>query len=90
MADSKTVGQRKEEELISKTKNVWLKADEEYARKIHDFAEGYKKFSDQSKTERECVEFVEKCSWTEDFPISMNAPSLKKEIRFTLYRAIKP
>ncbi|NLY97310.1 MAG: aminopeptidase [Clostridiaceae bacterium] len=60
MADSKTVGQRKEEELISKTKNVWLKADEEYARKIHDFAEVYKKFSDQSKTERECVEFVEK------------------------------
>ena len=42
MADSKTVGQRKEEELISKTKNVWLKADEEYARKFMILPKGIK------------------------------------------------
>ena len=42
MADEKTIGQQKEEALFSRTKSVWLKADEHYAQKIQDFAEGYK------------------------------------------------
>lgn len=60
MTDGKTIGQQKEEALFSRTKSIWLKADDQFVQKIHDFAEGYKIFLDQSKTERECVDLIEK------------------------------
>ena len=55
MSDTKTEGQKLEERLSYKRKNVWEKVDEEYIRKAFDFCEEYKKFLDASKTEREFV-----------------------------------
>lgn len=78
MADEKTIGQQKEEALFSRTKSVWLKADEHYAQKIQDFAEGYKFFLDQSKTERECVDLIE-CMLKEKGFSDLNEKSHIKE-----------
>lgn len=53
MSDTKTEGQKLEEQLLYKSKNIWEKVDETYIKNGFDFCEDYKKFLDNSKTERE-------------------------------------
>lgn len=45
------------EKLVYKKKNIYENADGEEIKKIYDFAEGYMKFLDNSKTEREACEY---------------------------------
>ena len=53
--DKKTVGQELEKELTYKKRNFFEVADDEKIKKAYDYAEKYKKFIDESKTEREAV-----------------------------------
>ena len=46
-------------ELAYKRTNVYEKADEKSLKAIFDYAEGYKKFLDEGKTEREACAFME-------------------------------
>lgn len=45
--------------LTYKRTNVYETADETLMTEIFDFAEGYKHFLDEGKTERECCAYVE-------------------------------
>ena len=47
--DTKTEGQKLEERLSYKRKNVWEKVDEDYIKKAFDFCEEYKVFSIHQK-----------------------------------------
>ncbi len=49
-------------ELAYKRTNVYEKADEKLMKEIFGYAEGYKKFLDAAKTEREACVFVEKAA----------------------------
>ena len=51
--ETKTLGEQKQEELFYKKKNYFEEADEKTLKEIYDYAEGYKKFLDAGKTERE-------------------------------------
>ena len=44
--------------LFYERKNVWKEINEEQVTSINQFSEGYKKFLDQCKTERECVKYI--------------------------------
>ena len=66
MSDTKTEGQKLEERLSYKRKNVWEKVDEEYIRKAFDFARSIK-FLDASKTEREFAANTEKLASSAGF-----------------------
>ena len=55
MDKEKTIGEQKQEELFYKKKNYFEEADEKTLKEIFDYAEGYKKFLDAGKTERESV-----------------------------------
>lgn len=48
------------EKLFKESKNAWEKVTNEENKKIYDFAEDYKKFLNENKTERECVKYIEK------------------------------
>ena len=65
----KSEGQQLLEELSYKKKNVFEEADEKTKNKIFAYAEGYKTFLDNAKTEREAcdyaVELAKKCGFTE-------------------------
>ena len=50
-----TLGQKLNEELTYSKKNVYEQCDEEKLEKIMKYAEGYKKYLDAAKTEREAV-----------------------------------
>ena len=52
----KTVGQEMQEKLSYKKKNIYEEATPEKVKAIYDYAEGYKKFLDNAKTEREATE----------------------------------
>jgi len=52
----KSLGQEMLDSLSYKKKNVFEEADAAKIKKIFDYAEGYKKFLDEAKTEREAVE----------------------------------
>lgn len=60
MEDNKSLGQQLESKLFYNTSNVWEKWNEEMHKKSFDFCEGYKKFLDNGKTERECTTEAEK------------------------------
>jgi len=60
MEDIKTEGQKLQENLTFKQKNVWEKATDEDIKAGFDFCEEYKYFLNSSKTEREFVENAEK------------------------------
>ncbi len=60
MSDNKTIGQQKEDSLLSRKKSFWLNTDNELDKKIQEFGQGYKKFLDIGKTERECVDEIER------------------------------
>ena len=49
-------------DLAYKRTNVYEKADESTMKAIFDYAEGYRKFIDGAKTEREACAFVEKAA----------------------------
>ena len=49
-------------DLAYKRTNVYEKADESTMKAIFDYAEGYRKFIDGAKTEREACDFVEKAA----------------------------
>ncbi len=49
-------------ELSYKRTNVYEKADEKLMKAIFEYAEGYRKFIDEGKTEREACAFVEKAA----------------------------
>ncbi len=53
--DKKTAGQELEKELTYKKRNFYEVSDDEKIKKAYDYAENYKKFIDDSKTEREAV-----------------------------------
>ena len=53
MEETKTEGQKLQEKLFFKAVNVWEKSTEDDRRTAFEFCEGYKKFLDSSKTERE-------------------------------------
>ena len=45
-------------DLAYKRTNVYEKADEKRMKEIFDYAEGYRKFIDGAKTEREACDYV--------------------------------
>ena len=51
----KTAGQALKEQLFYKTKNTYNELDDAVIDAAYDYAEGYKKYLDAGKTERECV-----------------------------------
>lgn len=53
MEESKTEGQKLQEKLFFKSANVWEKSSDDEKKNAFDFCEGYKKFLDIAKTERE-------------------------------------
>ena len=52
----KTLGQQLKDELLYKTKNAYNELTDEDITAAYDYAEGYKKYLDAGKTERECVD----------------------------------
>ena len=50
-----TIGQQLKEKLCYKTRNAYDVLDEEGVKRLEDYAAGYRKFLDASKTEREAV-----------------------------------
>lgn len=65
----KTTGNEMMEKLSYKKKNVFEEASAEKIKKIYDYADGYMKYLDEAKTEREAVSasiaLAEKCGYTE-------------------------
>jgi len=53
-----TGGKESEKRLCWQIKNAWEKMDEEEKKEVFSFAEGYKKFLNRAKTEREAVDFM--------------------------------
>ena len=51
----KTAGQLLKEQLFYKTKNAYNELEDAVIEAAYDYAEGYKKYLDAGKTERECV-----------------------------------
>ena len=52
----KTIGQEMLDKLSYKRKNIYEEATPEKIKAIYDYAEGYKKYLDGSKTEREATD----------------------------------
>ncbi|MCX7748057.1 MAG: aminopeptidase [Clostridia bacterium] len=60
MENKKSEGQKLFDKLSYKNENVWSKISEKDRDKVFDFCEGYKKFLDHAKTEREFAHEAEK------------------------------
>ena len=54
----KTIGQEMLDKLSYKKRNVYEEATPEKIKAIFDYSEGYKKYLDNSKTEREATEYT--------------------------------
>ena len=54
----KTLGQQLKDELLYKTKNAFNELTDEDVAAAYDYAEGYKTFLDEGKTEREVCSYV--------------------------------
>ncbi len=69
MSEKKSQGAEMLEKLSYKKKNVYEEANSEKIAKIYDYAKGYMKYLDESKTEREAtlasIALLEKCGFTE-------------------------
>lgn len=65
----KTIGQEMLEKLSYKKKNIFEEATPEKVKAIFDYSEGYAKYLDECKTEREAslktIEMAKKCGYTE-------------------------
>ena len=65
----KTIGQEMLEKLSYKKKNIYEEATPDKIKAIYDYAEGYKKFLDDAKTEREATDaaiaLIKKAGFTE-------------------------
>ena len=55
MAETKTAGQKLKDELLMNDKNGWEELSEKEKKEILTFNDGYIKFLNKGKTERECV-----------------------------------
>ena len=55
MSEEKTRGEQLREKLFSEPKNGFDRLSDEEIKTAYDYCEGYKKFLDNGKTERECV-----------------------------------
>lgn len=62
MSDTKTEGQKLEEQLSYKQKNIWEKVSDDFVAKSFEFCEDYKRFLDAAKTEREFTAQAEKAA----------------------------
>lgn len=60
MGNDKSEGAKLKETLLTQKKNAVLKMDSKQVEKADEFCEGYKKFLNAAKTEREAVEFTVK------------------------------
>jgi aspartyl aminopeptidase len=80
-SEKKTAGQLLQDKLCFKVENCWDGADEDEDKKIEAFAEGYKKFLDKGKTERECtsaaVELLKKKGFVDIESVSPDKAALK-------------
>ncbi len=63
----KTIGQEMLDKLSYKKKNIYEEATPEKVKAIYDYAEGYKKYLDSSKTEREATESAIKLAEEQGF-----------------------
>ena len=60
MSKDKTEGKELKKALFSGKKNAYLRMKSEDVKKCDKFCDGYKKFLDAAKTEREAVEYTVK------------------------------
>ncbi len=67
MSETKTEGEKLQEQLSFKQKTVWEKASEDEIKKGFDFCEEYKNFLNSSKTEREFTANAEKAAVSAGF-----------------------
>jgi len=67
MEEIKTEGQLLQDKLSYEVKNAWEKSAEDIKSEAFKFCEGYKKFLDAAKTEREYTREVEKVAISEGF-----------------------
>jgi len=67
MEEIKTEGQKLQEQLFYKKKNVYDKASEDELKQCFDFCEGYKNYLNISKTEREFIANAEKLAVSAGF-----------------------
>jgi aspartyl aminopeptidase len=66
-----------EEKLSAKYESAWLSIDKKTEKEIFDFADGFKDFLSRSKTERECVAFIEAMAKAHGFKPIDGMKSLK-------------
>jgi aspartyl aminopeptidase len=67
MDGEKTEGQKLNDRLSYKPQNAWEKYDGNYKKEALEFSEGYKRFLDEGKTEREFIKETEKLLKQEGF-----------------------
>lgn len=75
--------------LTYKRTNVYETADETLMTEIFDFAEGYKQFLDEGKTERECCAYVEAAAKAAGYEAFDLAASSRQATRFITTTAEK-
>ena len=63
MSEEKTRGEQLREKLFSEPKNAFDRLSDEEIKTAYDYCEDYKKFLDNGKTERECVDYT--VAWLE-------------------------
>ncbi|HOV27019.1 MAG TPA: aminopeptidase [Pseudobacteroides sp.] len=80
MEDKKTNGQLLNEKLTHSSEYIWEKIDEKEKELVFKFSEGYKKFLNSSKTERECAAFTVKMAEEKGF---VSIDSLGKDNKLT-------
>ena len=78
MADKKTEGQKLQESLSYSRKNIFEKASKDELKAMFDYSEGYKKFLDGGKTEREACEYAVKAAQEKGFTEYHFGDKLKK------------
>lgn len=75
-------------DLAYKRTNVYEKADEKRMKEIFDYAEGYRKFIDGAKTEREACDYVAKAAEAHGYKLSVGESS-RPETRCFINTAAK-
>ena len=76
--NNKTANQKLEEKLFYKKESAWTDFKDTEHKKIFDFADDYKSFLTESKTERLCVENIKKILEKNGFKNIENLKSIKK------------
>ncbi|NLK87080.1 MAG: aminopeptidase [Clostridiaceae bacterium] len=81
MSDTKTQGQKLEEQLLYKQKNIWEKASDDFIAKSFDFCEEYKRFLNAAKTEREFTAEAEKAAIAAGFKSLSSLTASKSKLK---------